>query len=329
MRNTPRALNAGLALCALVSLAACNDIPTPTAAGSIAPRTRRPESATLPTTSSHDARSILQILEETIDRDAGRFASSPGSRSWTVRPDGAASMKSASELQQVFGRQGAAQRLATLGLLADMDSQLSIRAYAIVQPYQNHLHFISTSVVNRTDQVFHSMVGTRSVAALRPGYGAIELFRTTDSVGFSASGGIASHAWDEFKATGGCSYVGTLYTRNYAHWPNNGYVPKVIVSSARDQAGGTGDLIRTCTPPAGAPPPSSSEPLCDDDLAGNCPSVSPGGATGGSGGEYAGPPVTRDMGYSGKWKLVCEVTDWYENGVFVETVVNRCWKELM
>lgn len=327
MRNTSRLFTSFLVLSALAVLSACNDMPAPTAASDIGPGHAQPTTRALQADSSHDSRSILRIFEEALDRDPGQFASASRSQSWTLRQDGAKAMRSASDLLQVFRRQGTALGHATLGLLADGGTPLSIMAIAIVQPYLNHLHFISSSQVNRTDQVLHSMVGARSVSALEDGYPAVELFRTTDSVSFYASGGIASYAWDEFKATSGCSFLGTLWTKNSARWPANGYVPSGIVTTVRDNAGGDARLTRTCTPPTTPPPPTSSEPLCDDAVATNCPTPNPGGATGGSG-EYSGPPVPRDMGYTGKWKIVCEVTDWYVNGVFVETVVDRCWKEL-
>lgn len=302
-------------------------MPAPTAVRDIGPGRTQPTTHALQADSSHGSNSILRIFEEALDRDPGQFASASTSQSWTLRPDGTRSPRSASELLQVFQRKGHTLWNSTLGLLADGDTPLVLLAVAIVQAYQNHLHFISSSRVNRTDIVFHSMVGTRTVTTADEGAPHVELFRITDSVGFHASGGIASHAWDEFKATSGCSsFLGTLYTNNVVHWPANGYVPKAIVKTASDNAGGDALLRRTCTPPA-SPPPTSTEPLCDDVVATNCPTTNPGGATGGSG-EYSGPPVPRDMGYTGKWKIVCEVTDWYVNGVFVETVVDRCWKEL-
>jgi hypothetical protein len=33
------------------------------------------------------------------------------------------------------------------------------------------------------------------------------------------------------------------------------------------------------------------------------------------------------MGRTGGLKTVCLVTDWYENGVYIETTIDRCWSE--
>lgn len=325
---TPRLL----ALAFVGSLAAgCADAAAPISAAPPQPAERELPPVTHvdePVDSSGVRRRSLDDLE----RDLGtRLASS---RAWTVDATGAVRQLTAAQLRDELHapiqrarrlqRQGATDSSQHDAFASPIysDAKLSIGVYAVVKAEGSHFHFYSMSQVNRTDRVFHRMRGTNSVVAVGENGAQQQVYSKTDSVSFHATGGFASHAWDEFVVTGGCSFLGTASANNEAHWPATGYVPQGVVEVASGSGGGSDTMWKSCSKPTSAPPPPPSEPLCDDDTSATCETPGSGKAP-----PYSGGRMVREIGHTTRHKIWCEVTDWYENGVYIETTINYCWTE--
>lgn len=115
----------------------------------------------------------------------------------------------------------------------------------------------------------------------------------------------------------GCHFLASNTTAHRVIWPWGFIVPGFVTERANTNTGGTNEIRRPCAPP----PPPPSDPYCDDPSGDGCSS------TGTATGPQSGGVVTREMGRSGGYKTVCYVTDWFENGVYVETTIDRCWTE--
>lgn len=332
-RGSRRSALLAIVLVSIVSLAgACSDSATPITAApppaeerAVPPSTRMEEHVE----SDNVKRSSIDALERDLDARPGSGVA------WTVGSNGAArhltasqlrnELRSALDLRRQYERHVQADSAMPQSFASPLYSapKLSITAFGVAKAEGSHFHFYSISVVNRMDRVFHRMRATTKVLAVGENGAQTDVYSRDDSTSFYETGGIASHAWDEFVVTDGCSFMGSTSTSNAAHWPATGYVPSGIVDVASGSGGGTDTMWKSCSKPSTPPPAPPSEPLCDDDTSATCEPPRGGGTP-----PYSGGPMNREVGHTARHKIICEVTDWYDhNGVFIETTINRCWTE--
>lgn len=176
--------------------------------------------------------------------------------------------------------------------------------------------FTSVTYINKNTNAQFTFNSDRTVYAISGG-ASIPIWSASGTQVRSDINGNSAVAWPDFNLSGGCQFSASNSTGHSVAWPWGFVVPGVIVEHASDRSGGSNAVSRSCAP--STPPPS--EPLCEENVAG-CPT----GGSGGSG-RTTGGAVVREIGRSGGYKTVCYVTDWYENGVYVETTIDRCWTE--
>ncbi|MEP7383749.1 MAG: hypothetical protein ABI910_18835 [Gemmatimonadota bacterium] len=199
---------------------------------------------------------------------------------------------------------------------------IGIAASAVLASAET-FRFSTITTINQTDPADYTHRATRAVSiasdgALKPVWSDIRSETRTEW------GGVGTSTWPAFTASSGCVLLATMQSDHTVVWPSLAYVPSSVRQTQRSSSNGRAPLTRACSGDAPPPPPEPvpSYPYCDDPDGAGC-----AGAGHGSNGPYSGGTVTREVGRSGGFKTVCYVTDWYENGRYIETTIDRCWSE--
>jgi hypothetical protein len=195
---------------------------------------------------------------------------------------------------------------------------------SLVTVSNGRFDFSTFSVIDRSETAEFSHSGTQQVSLILDG-AAQPLWSSTSTHVQRTSGGGVSTSWPSFTPSNGCHFAATLASQHRVLWPAGDYVPGFVSSTRSGTSGARNEIRRSCTPPPPppGPAPGPGNPYCDDPAGAGCDSNGGGGGTG----PYTGGAVEREMGRTGGLKTVCLVTDWYENGVYIETTIDRCWSE--
>lgn len=126
-------------------------------------------------------------------------------------------------------------------------------------------------------------------------------------------GGAFTAHWPNVAVGSGCSFTAGLGSVHTLWWqPSTGSRRTSTLNSV-----GSASINRPCNPP----PSTADGSKCDDP---DLPGCEPDGTwTGGVGGRPAFASAVSAP--AARW--VCDVIDWYENGVYVGTEVIACWME--
>ncbi len=309
-------------LAGLVLAGCSSDAAPPTSPLSNPPRTEGP-------TTSGSYQSLATILKE-LDHVAA--VAPPTSimrsslevdgrtREWT----GIDSIRSVLSRAAPSAQVGQTTRHESFAIPADgTDSLRIVQPMSILLTEPSRFRFLSYTSINKQSMARFTFSGSRSVSAV---FGGSSMPVWTDQGTRTASeaDGDAFVEWPDFQLSSGCEFSATMSTRHQAMWPWGFIIPGFVPISAPEMStGASGSLKRDCSG-APAPPPAPPEPASpclDPDLVG-CEEH--GGGSGGS-----SNTVLRELGRSIGSKVVCWVTDWYENGVYVDTTVHSCWIELI
>jgi hypothetical protein len=195
---------------------------------------------------------------------------------------------------------------------------------SLVTVASGRFDFSTFSIIDRSEtaEFFHS--GTQQVSLILAGV-AQPLWSSTGTHVQRAPGGGGTTHWPSFTPSNGCHFAATLASQHRVLWPAGDYVPGFVSTTKSGTSGARNELRRSCTPPPPppGPAPGSDSPICDDPSGAGCDD----GGNGSGSRPYTGGSVEREMGRTGGLKTVCLVTDWYENGVYIETTIDRCWSE--
>ncbi len=185
--------------------------------------------------------------------------------------------------------------------------------------------FSTITRINQTDPADYTHRATRAVS-ISSGGAQKPVWSASTSDTHTELGGVGTSTWPEYVVSAGCSLFATMQSDHTVVWPSLAYVPSGVRQTQRSSSNGAAPLSRACSGDAPSPPPAPapSYPYCDDPDGAGC-----AGAGHGSNQPYSGGEVTREVGRSGGFKTVCYVTDWYENGRYIETTIDRCWSELI
>lgn len=186
--------------------------------------------------------------------------------------------------------------------------------------------FATYTLINKPDVAEFTHTGTQQVSLVN-GNVRVPIWSNTSTHVQQISGGMGRTQWPPFTPSNGCHFAALLTSQHKVVWPIGSSVPGFIASVRSSFSNGANELWRSCTtpPPPPGPAPAPDSPFCDDPSGAGCDTG--GGGGGGGTGPYSGGPVEREMGRVGGLKTVCLVTDWFENGVYIETTVDRCWSE--
>lgn len=190
-----------------------------------------------------------------------------------------------------------------------------VASFVLASPTK--FQFTSVTYINQKTNAQYTFNSDRTVNAISGG-ASMPIWSESGTQVRSDINGNSAVAWPDFYLSGGCQFSASNSTGHSVVWPWGFVVPGGIIERASDRSGGSNSVSRSCAP---STPPPPSEPLCEENVSG-CPT----GESGGSG-RTTGGAVVREIGRSGGYKTVCYVTDWYENGVYVETTIDRCWSE--
>lgn len=190
-----------------------------------------------------------------------------------------------------------------------------VASFVLASPAK--FQFTSVTYINQTTNAQYTFNSDRAVYAISSG-ASTQIWSESGTQVRSDINGNSAVAWPDFNLSGGCQFSASNTTGHSVAWPWGFVVSGVSIERASARSGGSNAISRSCGP---STPPPPSESLCEENISG-CP-------TGGSGGtgRTTGGAVAQEIGRSGGYKTVCYVTDWYENGVYVETTVDRCWTE--
>lgn len=296
-----------------------------TAATAPAPsRSSAPSAAATPTYQSRHA------LLTQLDRAAAHAPASSRSQSVQIidgreqRLDGLDAIRRALRRTGQGHHVGAALgRYESFGIPADEpDSLRMVRPMSIVLTEPSRFRFLSYTDINKLGAARFTFSGGRSVHAL-VGQAAMLVWSDQGTVTTTEADGDSSVEWPSFQISSGCKFSGSMNTRHEAVWPWGFLIPGFLPRHADPiSTGGNGELQRDCSGAAVPPAPPPPESQCIDPALAGCEN-----GNGGSG--RSGATQQREVGRSGGSKTVCWVTDWYENGVFVETTYDACWTELI
>lgn len=196
---------------------------------------------------------------------------------------------------------------------------LTIPAVAsLVLTYDSRFGFKSYTRINQLTSARFQFDMTRTISSRN-----VTVSTESGSQVVSRAGGDASVTWPDFIITSGCEFTAALSTTHHITWPWGTIVPSWKLRRVSMATGGTGTIVRDCE--GAPPPPPTPGTMCDDPTGAGC-NVPAGGGVGSVTGGFYGQ---REVGRSGGYKTVCDVTDWYENGVYVETTIDRCWSEVI
>jgi len=305
-------------------IAACsNDGGAPTSSQVQAPRIASASPAR-----SHQ--SLAAVLRE-IDRSAARAPAGHVVRSTIVAGGraheltGIAAIRAALEKSRpVTASPSSGDGHQSFAIPANDDDSLKIvHPMSILLTEPSRFRFLSYTSINKTGTARFTFSGSRSVHAI-VGSTASLVWTDQGTRTVQEADGDAFVEWPNFQLSSGCRFSATMNTRHESLWPWGFVIPGFVPVAAAPQAtGASGDLRRDCSG-APAPPPAPSPPES------GCLDPSLAGCEGGSGGSgRSGASQAREVGRSGGSKTVCWVTDWYQDGVYLETTYNYCWTELI
>ncbi|MBK8060877.1 MAG: hypothetical protein IPK33_24210 [Gemmatimonadetes bacterium] len=200
----------------------------------------------------------------------------------------------------------------------DQDTLRIAAAASLVLMYDSRFGFKSYTRINQLTSARFQFDMTRTISSRN-----VTVSSESGSQVVSRTGGDASVTWPDFIISSGCEFMATLSTTHHITWPWGTIVPSWRLRRVTTTTGGTGTIVRDCD--GAPPPPPTPGTLCDDPTGAGC-NVPAGGGIGGITGGFHGQ---REVGRSGGYKTVCDVTDWYENGVYIETTIDRCWTEVI
>lgn len=308
----------------LTWFAACtSDVGAPTASLADIPRTR----AAPPTGAYHSIGTILRELEAVAESTT----SASLMRSTVVHEGREQELRGILAIRTAVRRahQANAPDLASTGHESfaipadDSDSLRIVFPMSILLTEPSRFRFLSYTSINKLGMARFSFSGSRTVLA-SSGHASTLVWTDQGTRTVTESDGDAVVEWPDFLISSGCDFLGTMNTRHDATWPWGfvipGFVPRVAPFAT---TGASSPLHRDCSGDAAPPPPPPPSPSdCIDPALAGCE-----GGNGGSG--RSGATQQREVGRSGGSKTVCWVTDWYENGAYLETTIDYCWTELI
>lgn len=209
----------------------------------------------------------------------------------------------------------------TFAIPFETEEPLSITGMSLVWVDGNRMRFASITTANKPPPITFITTANRQMSMVsRTGSIGPTMWTRFDSVRVvSHPSSTYYHEWSSHTFTSGCNYAGSLMSGHRAYWPSN--APPGIFQVGAAASVGSAVTSFPCPVPTPPPPPiHDGDPLCDDD------SYCPPGNSGG-GGYNGGEGRVLPTGYGGGIRTFCWVTDWYVNGVYVETVVDYCWSE--
>ncbi|MCC6927809.1 MAG: hypothetical protein IT359_02350 [Gemmatimonadaceae bacterium] len=211
----------------------------------------------------------------------------------------------------------------THALVDDQQERIRItNAASIVLVNGSKFMYTSVTFTNKNTNKLFTFSGQRTVSA-RVGGAVMPIWSQSGTQTFADTAYSKTAVWDDFSVSTGCHFTSSNSTDHAVEWPWGLFVPPGLKQTATDHSGGSNEINRNCAPVAPPPaPPPPSGPLCDDPDGSGC---SGGGTTGSP--AYGVGGGAKEVGRGGGYKTVCDVTDWYENGVFIETTIDRCWTE--
>lgn len=192
---------------------------------------------------------------------------------------------------------------------------------SFVIPYASKFMFTSVTLINQTTTARFRFSAKREASAFFAGGHGIKVLSDSAQKTTVETGGIGSVAWDDLVLSGGCRFGATINTVHDVDWPWTFVVPGGVMQSVRGQSVGANEMQRTCAPHT--PPPALDENPCLDPDEPGCDASPPAVGVVRTGGGTARVEMARHQDR----KTVCLVTDWYENGVYVETTIDGCWTE--
>jgi len=209
----------------------------------------------------------------------------------------------------------------TYGMVDDQQDHIRItNAASLVLVNGSTFEFTSVTFTNKGTLKQFTFSGERTVNASVAG-GLVRLWRESGTQTFTDTAFSKTAVWNSFSVSAGCHFVATNSTDHGVAWPWGFIVPGFLVKRPTARTAGTNEILRNCEPlaPTTSPP---TGPACDDPSGSGCVGS---GATGV--GSYGVGGEKREIGRGGGYRTLCDVTDWYENGVYVETTLDRCWTE--
>jgi len=307
------------ALLLLCSTTACSDAATSLVEPPALPAEGR--DALRPVTTASTMGATLQLLDrEIIDFGSGSrysgYSLVDGVRTTRV---GAAAARDALAQAVALAAATPQQSPKHLSVAADAaDPFRIVLPMSVVTVGGDSIAFSTVTTINKDGIADYAHAGNRQVSVLT--HGAVTpIWREHSTAWLRSTDRAGVTRWPTFHATSGCHFIGTLGSSHEVVWPG-GTAPGLISTRVVAASGASNELFRACYDPAPTPPPN---PYCDDPDAIDCGK----GGSAGSQPPYSGGATTREVGRSGSNKTVCIVTDWYENGVYIETTFDRCWTE--